>query len=63
MSNMGFKSESTGNEYKKVEKMRNYFSDDTGAFPKLNNMEKMTSRVQVGRIWQEVSLFSVPGFE
>ena len=40
MSNTGFKSESTGNSYKKVEKIWNDFSDDTGAFPKLNKMDK-----------------------
>ena len=39
MSNMGLKSESTGNKYKKAEKMWNDFSDDTGAFRKLNKME------------------------
>ena len=36
---MGLKSESTGNKYKKAEKMWNDFSDDTGAFRKLNKME------------------------
>ena len=39
MSNMGLKSESTGNKYKKSEKMLNDFSDDTGAFRNLNKME------------------------
>ena len=37
---MGLKSESTGNNNKKVEKMWNYCSDDTVVFPKLNKMEK-----------------------
>ena len=36
---MGFKSDSTGKNYKKVEKMWNSFSDDTGGFTKLNNMD------------------------
>ena len=40
MSNMVLKPESTGNNYKKVEKVWNDFSCDTGAFPKMNNMEK-----------------------
>ena len=40
MSNMVFKSESTGNNYKKSENMWNDWSDNTGAFTKLNNMEK-----------------------
>ena len=40
MNNMELKSESTGNNYNKSEKMWNYFSDDTGAFPKTNKMEK-----------------------
>ena len=40
MSNMGMKSESTGSNYKKAQKMWNNCSDDTGAFPKLNKMEK-----------------------
>ena len=40
MSNMGLKSDSTGKNYKKAEKMWNDFSDDTGSFTKLNNMEK-----------------------
>ena len=29
MSNLGLKSESTGNNYKKAENMQNYCSDDT----------------------------------
>ena len=37
---MGLKSESTGGKYKKVKKMWKDFSDDTGAFLKLNNMER-----------------------
>ena len=37
---MGLKSESTGNNKKKVEKMWNYCSDDTVVFPKLNKIEK-----------------------
>ena len=40
MSNMVFKSESTGNNYKKSENMWNDWSDNIGAFTKLNNMEK-----------------------
>ena len=40
MSNMVLRSESTGNNYNKSENMWNYCSDDTGAFPNLNNMEK-----------------------
>ena len=40
MINMWLKSDSTIINYKKVEKMWNYFSDDTGAFPKLNKMDK-----------------------
>ena len=51
MIDMGLKSESTLNNYKKLEKMWNDFSDDTGAFTELNKMEKMMLRVQVGRIW------------
>ena len=37
---MRLKSESTGNNYKKVENMCNDFSDDTGDFSKLNKMQK-----------------------
>ena len=37
---MGLKSESTGNNYKKVENMWNDFSEDIGAFPELNKMDK-----------------------
>ena len=37
---MGLKPESTGKNYKKVENMWNDWSDDTGAFPKINNAEK-----------------------
>ena len=48
---MVLKPESTGNSYKKVEKVSNNFSDDTGAFPNLNNMEKMVLRVKVGCSW------------
>ena len=40
MSIMGLKSYSTGKSYKKVEKMWNYFSSNTGAFPKMNHTEK-----------------------
>ena len=40
MNNMELKSESTGNNYNKSEKMWNYFSDDTREFPKKNKMEK-----------------------
>ena len=42
MSNMVLNTEKN---YRNAEKMWNYCSDDTGAFPKLNNMEKMISRV------------------
>ena len=41
MINMEMKSYSTGNNNKKAEKMWNNFSDDIGAFPKLNNIEKI----------------------
>ena len=37
---MGFKSESRGNNYKKVENMWNDCSDNTLAFPNPNNMDK-----------------------
>ena len=40
MSNMGFKSESTGSNYKKSEQMCNSCIDSTRDFTKLNNMEK-----------------------
>ena len=40
MSNTVLKPESTGNNYKKAEKLWNYWSYDTGAFPKMNNTEK-----------------------
>ena len=40
MSNMGLKLESTENNYKKVENMWNYLSDKTGAFLKMNTMDK-----------------------
>ena len=40
MSNMGIKSEPTGINYKKAEKMWNNLSDNTGSFPKVNDMEK-----------------------
>ena len=59
MSNMVLKSDTSGSNNKKVENMWNNCSDDTGDFSKLNNMIKTISRVQVGRSWQEVSLFSV----
>ena len=39
MVNMGLKSDPTGNNYKKAEKMWNDFSDFTGAFPNLNKTE------------------------
>ena len=41
MSNMGLKSESTGNNDKKAENMWNDCSDNTRAFPKLNNIQKI----------------------
>ena len=37
---MGSKSESTGNNNKKAEKMWHHCSDDTGVFPKMNKMEE-----------------------
>ena len=40
MSNMGMQSESTGRNDKKPENMWNDCSDNTGAFTKLNKMEK-----------------------
>ena len=39
MSSMGLRLESTKKNYKRVKNMWNDFSDNTGAFPKLNNME------------------------
>ena len=41
MINMEFKSEYTGNSYKKAENMWNDWSYDTGDFPKLNKTEKI----------------------
>ena len=38
MGNMRFKLESTGKNYKKLEKMWNDCSDETGAFTNLNKM-------------------------
>ena len=40
MINMGIKLEPTGINYKKAEKMWNNLSENTGAFPKVNGMEK-----------------------
>ena len=37
---MGLKSESTGGKYKKMENIWNAYSDNTGAFPELNNIDK-----------------------
>ena len=51
MINMGLKSESTGENNKKVEKMWNYCSDKTRAFPNLNKMDKMIFSVQVVHSW------------
>ena len=48
MSNIGFKSDSTGNKCKKLEKMWNDLSDDTGDFPNLDNMEKIYIEVASG---------------
>ena len=52
MSNMELKSKSRGGNYNKEEKMWNDCSDNTLAFPKLNNMKEIISRVQVGHSWQ-----------
>ena len=40
MSNIGLKSESTGKNYKKSEKMWNDCSNNIGAFPKMNKTKK-----------------------
>ena len=40
MNNVGLRSESTGNNYKKVEKMCSGCSEDTGVFPNINEMER-----------------------
>ena len=37
---MGLKSESTGNKYRKIKKMWNDFSDETGDFTNLNQTDK-----------------------
>ena len=41
MKNMGIISESKRNSYKKVENMWIYLSDDTGAFPNINNLGRI----------------------
>ena len=40
MSNIVFRSESTGSNHKKSENMWNNFSDNTGDFTNINYMEK-----------------------
>ena len=40
MTNVGIRSKSTGNSYKIMEKMWSDFSQDTGSFPNMNNMER-----------------------
>ena len=48
MGNMRFKLESTGKKDKKVEKMCNDWSDDTGAFPNMNKMWKIDIKYASG---------------
>ena len=61
MSNMGLKSESTGINYKKAKNVWNNLSDDTGAFPKLNKMEKNYIEGASGTQLARSLTFSVPG--
>ena len=59
MSNMGIISDSTGNSYEKVKNMWSGFSDDTGAFPKLNNMERNDIKNTTGmKLATSINVFS-----
>ena len=55
------KSESIGRNYKKAENMRNNCSGDTGAIPKLNDMEKNYIEGASGTQLETSLTFSVPG--
>ena len=56
---MGLKTESTGNNWHKVEKMWNDLSDNTGGFPKMNKMEKNDIEVASGiQLVTSLNIFS-----
>ena len=52
MTNTGLRSESTGNNYNKVENMWIDYSDDTGAFPNSIRCREVILWVILGHSWQ-----------